>query len=421
MNIKRIILIIVIAFLACTGLTIFSFRVRRSVDIDVVAVNDMTQTLAKQWEGLEKTGLPDFPYSYDYVVLDNDGALLKATRRGLKETINAAVSHRDTIADISRNNKLLGKLIIYNDSADRLEYYRQDIQVCVMIILLIVGALSICFTVYYDRKVFRPFRRLQSFARQVAEGKLDMPLEMDKGNMFGAFTESFDLMRDEINLARENERKANQSKRELVASLSHDIKTPIASIKAVSEVMYARTGDDTVKNQIGIINSKADQINTLITNLFSATLEELQELKVTVTEEPSGLIYELINKADYNKQVTISRINECLILADELRLAQVIDNIISNSYKYAGTSIEVTTQVRGKFLEVTFKDFGPGVPEEERPLIFNKFYRAKNAGNKSGTGLGLYISKYIVNKMSGEIDCENTDDGFAVKLKLKMI
>lgn len=421
MNIKRIIAIIVVAFLACTGLTVLSFRARKSTDIDMVALNDMTQTLAKQWELLEEMELPDFPYAYDYVVLDNDKRVRKATRRGLNENMNTAISHRDTIVDISRDNVSLGKLIIYNDSGDRLERYRHELQARVLLILMIATFFSIVHAIFYDRKVFRPFRRLQSFARHVAEGKLDMPLEMDRGNMFGAFTESFDLMRDEINLARENERKANQSKRELVASLSHDIKTPVASIKAVSDVMYARTGDETIRNQIEIINSKADQINTLITNLFSATLEELQELKVTVAEEPSGLLYELIGKADYNKQVTISNIEECLILADKLRLAQVIDNVISNSYKYAGTSIEVTTQLKGKFLEVIVKDFGPGVPEEERPLIFNKFYRAKNAGNKSGTGLGLYISKYIMNQMSGEIDCENTEDGFAVKLKLKML
>jgi signal transduction histidine kinase len=244
---------------------------------------------------------------------------------------------------------------------------------------------------------------------------------MDKDNLFGAFTESFDLMREEINRARINEKKANQEKKELVASLSHDIKTPVASIKAVSDLMYAKTQDDDLKKQIDIVNAKADQINTLITDLFNATLEELQELKVTVMEHSSQCLYDLIRKADYNNLVTISKISECLIMADELRLAQVIDNIISNSYKYAGTSIEVSSQVKAGYLEVIFKDYGPGVPEEEKALIFNKFYRAKNAADKSGTGLGLYISKFIMNRMSGEIDCQNTGDGFAVKLHLKIV
>jgi signal transduction histidine kinase len=103
---------------------------------------------------------------------------------------------------------------------------------------------------------------------------------------------------------------------------------------------------------------------------------------------------------------------------DELRLAQVIDNIISNSYKYAGTSINVSSRIAGQYLEIAFQDYGPGVSEDESPLLFNKFYRAENSKGKSGSGLGLYISKYLINKMSGEIDCDNTGDGFIMILKL---
>ena len=88
--------------------------------------------------------------------------------------------------------------------------------------------------------VFKPFKKLQSFAVNVARGNLDIPLKMDKNNPFGAFTESFDIMREELAAARQSEYAANRSKKELVASLSHDIKTPVASIKAVSELMLMR-------------------------------------------------------------------------------------------------------------------------------------------------------------------------------------
>lgn len=274
------------------------------------------------------------------------------------------------------------------------------------------------YAVYIDRSIFRPFRKLQAFARHVAEGKLDMPLEMEKGNGFGAFAESFDLMREELAKARENERLANQSKKELVASLSHDIKTPVASIKAVSEVMILNSVIEDDISQLEVINAKADQINTLITNMFSATLEELQELTVRVTEESSVLLGDLIKNVDYNNRATISPIPECIVLIDMLRLLQVIDNIISNSYKYAGTSIGVLVNIKGQYLEIEFKDYGRGVSPEEIPLLFNKFYRARNSVGKSGTGLGLYISQYLMDKMSGDIICRNIDGGFVVILRL---
>ncbi|HEX3038619.1 MAG TPA: HAMP domain-containing sensor histidine kinase, partial [Oscillospiraceae bacterium] len=268
------------------------------------------------------------------------------------------------------------------------------------------------------RKMFRPFRKLQEFAHHVAAGELDFPLEMDKGNQFGAFTESFDLMRDELAKAKESERLANQSKKELVASLSHDIKTPVASIKAVSEIMMVKSDDEEEKRQLKVIDSKADQINTLITNMFNATLQELQVLSVVVTEQPSTLFYEIIKNADYNSRVVLSSIPECIILADRQRLLQVVDNVISNSYKYADTSIRVSAEIKEQYLEIEFRDYGKGVLSDEVPLLFHKFYRAKNAAEKSGAGLGLYISKYLMEKMSGEIACRNTGDGFAVTLKL---
>ena len=82
----------------------------------------------------------------------------------------------------------------------------------------------------------RPFNKLSSFASSVSKGNLDVPLNMDRHNYFGAFTESFDRMREELKQSSEREAAANRSKQELVAEISHDIKTPVATIKATCEV-----------------------------------------------------------------------------------------------------------------------------------------------------------------------------------------
>jgi signal transduction histidine kinase len=418
MNIKKVIIAVVIFLSVCTSLILYAFRDRSEAKLDIVVVNDIAQSLAVQWGKLTQSDLPCLKYGLNYVVLDNNDNFIAATDKGLNNNINSAISNRDTIVDIKLNSKVFGKLIIYNNTNKIWEQYRKYLFVFDLGIMLFASLFCLAYILYIDRSIFKPFRRLQGFARHVAAGNLDMPLEMDKGNMFGAFTESFDLMREELGIARENERIANQSKKELVASLSHDIKTPVASIKAVSEVMHAKSSDENVKAQLEVINSKADQINTLITNMFTLALEELQELKVTVTEQSSELLYGLIKNADYDNAVTISNISECIVVVDVHRLAQVVDNVISNSYKYAGTSIHVQGYIKGRYLEVAFKDYGPGVTEEERPLIFNKFYRAKNSTGKGGTGLGLYISKYLMDKMSGDITSENSGDGFVLRIKL---
>ncbi|MCB2291418.1 HAMP domain-containing histidine kinase [Clostridium sp. CS001] len=418
MNIKRITILIIITLAVFIGGLYYILLDRNEAKIDVVAVNDISQALAKHWGQLQKDELPGLQYGLDYVVIDSHNNFIIATRNSLNNSLNTAISNQDTIVDIKLDNTVLGKLIIYNNTTNIWKQHRKYLFKFSVFLMVLIAIICLAYAVYIDKSIFRPFRKLQSFARNVAEGKLDAVLEMDKGNKFGAFTESFDLMREELNIARENERMANQSKKELVASLSHDIKTPVASIKAVCDLMHVKSSDEIQKSQLEVINSKADQINTLITNLFDATLEELQELKVTTTEQSSKLLYNLIKNADYNNQVSIERIPECIVVVDELRLAQVIDNLISNSYKYAGTSIEASSNIKGKYLEIAFKDYGVGVDIKETPLLFNKFYRAKNSVGKSGAGLGLYISKFLMNKMSGSIQCKNQKDGFVIILNL---
>jgi len=245
---------------------------------------------------------------------------------------------------------------------------------------------------------------LERFAAKVAVGDLDAPLEMDRENRFGAFTESFDIMREELAQARENERLANISKKELVASLSHDIKTPVASIKIIAELYQAKHG--TVK-EINTIIDKADQIDLLVSNMFSATLEELTQLKVVPTDVSTKELTKEILAADFKQKVRPFTLPECVLTVDILRFRQVMDNIIGNSYKYADTEIEVAGAFFINDFVLTVRDFGPGVNDDEISLLSEKFYRAGNAVSKSGTGLGLYLAAYFVAEMGGALTVEN--------------
>ena len=293
--------------------------------------------------------------------------------------------------------------------------------VIVCVYATLVAAAGLLLFLYCERSLLAPFRKMQRFARDVAAGNLDIPLEMDRRGRFGAFTESFDMMREELKKARENERAADRGKKELVASLSHDIKTPVASIKATTELMLVTSKDEKEKRRLERIEAKAEQINTLITNMFHATLEELQALSVTLAELPSTSIPGLIETADHKNMVKPFHIPSCIISADLVRLQQIFDNIIGNSYKYAGTEIEIHAGFDGPFLYVDVLDRGAGVPDEELPLIFNKFYRGKNADEKSGYGLGMFISKTLLRDMSGDITCENRQGGgFAVRIMLRL-
>ena len=134
----------------------------------------------------------------DYVVLDENSNLVYKTKSGLSESVNVAISHRDTILDITINDSVVGKVIIYNDGAQTLQAQKRTAIIVLAIAIIISGGICIGYAVYMYVTMIRPFRKLKGFAERIAGGNLDIPLEMDKQNLFGAFTESFDIMRSEL-------------------------------------------------------------------------------------------------------------------------------------------------------------------------------------------------------------------------------
>ncbi len=384
---------------------------------DTVAVNEVLQSVTQNFNNL---GEHETATSLDYAVLDKDGNILYKTKSGLSESLNAAIAHRDTVLDITVNDSLVGKVIVYNDGALSLQSQKQTAVIVLSVAIAVNCAFCVGYAVYIQLTVISPFRKLKGFAQRIAGGNLDVPLEMDRRNLFGAFTESFDIMRSELKKARIAEAKAEQSKKELVAKLSHDIKTPVASIKAVSEVGLAVTDNEKDKANYAQIIGKADQINTLVTNLFTATLEELQQLTVAPTNIESNLIKTMLENADYLHKATIPALPECLIYADGLRLQQVFDNIFANSYKYANTAITVGIEKSNERICIIFEDFGGGVLPDELPTLKEKYKRGRNASNVGGAGLGLYISDYFMKAMRGSLAIENGEHGLKVTVTLAL-
>lgn len=384
---------------------------------DAVLVNEAVQSVQEDWDAMEHHKNQT---SLDYVVLDLDGAVRFATKPGQSESVNAAVIRRDTMLDIRAGGSVVGKIIISNDSAEVFQMQKRRIVIALSAALFVQYCICVGYFMYLNRTVIKPFHKLEGFAERVAGGNLDIPLEMDRGNLFGAFTESFDIMRAELKAARKAEAEANESKKELVAKLSHDIKTPVASIKAASEVGAALTSDEKLRDNYTQIIRKADQINTLITNLFTATLEELKQLTVTPEDVESAELTYMLENSDYLHRAELPDIPACIVFADRLRLQQVFDNIFANSYKYADTDIAVTVQRDSNRLAVAIEDFGGGVGEEELPLLKEKFKRGCNAKNIEGAGLGLFISDYFMDEMHGELLIENGKCGLRVTVVISL-
>lgn len=413
---KQIFPVLLLVFFAveAAAILIFTFNDPGGLQ-DAVCVNEAVQSVQKDWDTIEthknRTDL-------DYVLLDMQENLLFKTKAGLSESINSAVTHMDTILDIKKDGAPVGKIIIYNSSRETFQMWKRAVCTVLLTATLLQCAVCIYWRIWLNHTIINPFKKLKGFAERIAGGNLDIPLTMDKGNLFGAFTESFDIMRAELKRARLAEERANASKKELVAKLSHDIKTPVASIKAASEVGAAFTDNEKIRENYTQIIAKTDQINTLVTNLFTATLEELDELTVTPEDTMGSELEYLLENADYLHRAKIPEIPDCLLYMDKLRLQQVFDNIFSNSYKYADTKIDISIWNGDSFCCVCIEDYGGGVNKEELPLLKEKFKRGSNTDHTEGAGLGLYISDYFMQKMHGGLTIENGKNGLKVTVMI---
>ena len=295
-------------------------------------------------------------------------------------------------------------------------------------IISIIGVIIIL--IYVDRSVLRPFRKLQSYASEIAKGDMDKPLEMERGNYFGDFTWAFDNMRREIVKSRTAEKNAIENNKTVIATLSHDIKTPVASIRAYAEAFEANMDSTPEKRQkyLSTLMEKCDEVTKLTNDLFLHSISEMNKLdikteKLDLVKFIKEDVAKLFVSAD-EAEIKLPDDTEVWVEADPKRLLQIFENLKNNAEKYAKTPLEITLEVSRDgdcgTADVHVRDFGPGIRDEEIPFITNKFYRGKDVGDENGSGLGLYIVKELMTKMGGDIGLYNKNPGLDVVLTFKL-
>ncbi|MBD5494232.1 MAG: HAMP domain-containing histidine kinase [Lachnospiraceae bacterium] len=286
------------------------------------------------------------------------------------------------------------------------------IYVCFILFCLIAGF----FYIYY--KVLRPFSKLEKYAEQVAKGNFDFSLEYERENFFGAFTWAFDHMRKEIVRARENEAQAVSENKTIIATLSHDIKTPIASIRAYAEGLEAGLDSDYEQREryLKVIMKKCDEVSGLVNDLVLHSLSELEKLEIKEQKiSMKKVLEETIQDLEYPHISLEQPVPDAEFIADEKRMSQVLLNILENAKKYApDAEVRVWALNTKERYEIHIRDYGDGILPEDMPFVLQKFYRGKNVGDKPGSGLGLYIVNYIMERMGGGIELENHRDGLEV-------
>lgn len=394
----------------------------RYAENDGIMLNAIVQTAKENWQNPDAIDKTQF--DIDFLIFGRNNEKLFTTSEKIFSEINVPLdAAREGMSAMPVNDGeiFLGTVVIPNQAKVG---FQRTIKRLAVTITFIVAALIISyitFLYFINKNVVRPFNRMKEFAGFVAQGRLDEPLIMDRSNIFGAFTESFDIMREELKAAKQRETELKMKEKELVASLSHDLKTPVTGIKAICGVLAVKVQDEYVKAKVENIEQKTQEISTLLNDLLASALDDLGEMNVSLTEETSDILKVIVDEHDIYGKVSSGDIPNCILKIDRNRMSQVIGNIISNSYKYADTKIDISYDFSGNYLEMIIKDYGEGVAPEEIELLTNKFYRGrKNTAGKDGSGLGLYISSELMKKMQGQLICINDKEGFEVRLMIPL-
>jgi two-component system sensor histidine kinase KdpD len=200
-----------------------------------------------------------------------------------------------------------------------------------------------------------------------------------------------------------------------VSTISHELRTPLGFIKGYSTSLLRQDtswDEGTQREFLTIIDEEADRLALLIENVLESA--RLQSKTLPLRFQPlrlDSILRDVVARirARY-KDIDVSLDIEPVpsIRGDSVRLAQVFENLFTNAVKYAPNSpIIVLLKKVGQFMLVSFTDHGPGIPQESLPLIFERFYRVRSEKSVTGTGLGLYICKQIIDAHRGKIWAES--------------
>ncbi|WP_318614642.1 HAMP domain-containing sensor histidine kinase [Sporosarcina sp. YIM B06819] len=300
--------------------------------------------------------------------------------------------------------------------------------ITVAVILLVALTSIVGMLLYVKREIIKPFHVIENMPLELSKGHLHQGINESKSRFFGKFIWGLNLLRETLNAQKQTNLRLEKDRQTLIASLSHELKTPVSAIKLYSVALYddLYESDKKRKECAKLIEEKAEQIENLIVDIISTSASSISDFEIQETE---FYLSEWIEKVMYsNKEklallkikFEIAPVRDKLLIGDPDRLVEVVDNIIENAIKYGdGNTIRVSFYEEDYRQLIRIENSGASISQNELPHMFSSFWRGSNVGNKPGNGLGLYIGKQLLKKMGGDIFAEVKEHAFAVVLVVR--
>jgi len=319
------------------------------------------------------------------------------------------------------------------------EQYRMAMFNLSIILFLFVVAIIFITNKLLTRHVFRsivtPLETLVYGVHQIRDGNLDYRIEYNGKDEFAQIVSDFNEMAGRLLDMVNARKKDDENRRELIAGISHDLRTPLTSIKAYVEGLEkgVAANPQMEKMYLDTIKSKTDDLNYIVTQLFQFSKLDIGEFPFhmerldigrTLADYVDGV---QIEYRDKGLSVRIARnVTGLFMEADAVQLRSIFTNLLENAHKYGasgGGIVTITCAETDGAVRISFTDNGAGVPPETLARLFDVFYRNDKARTKpgQGSGLGLAISQKIAERFGGSIRAHNADGaGLCVEIRLPL-
>jgi len=303
--------------------------------------------------------------------------------------------------------------------------------------LFLILASIVLFVIIFHLLTHRITRYIQDITgsiQKIAQGDFSTRLEVQDENEFSIIAQNLNVMALDLKLAKEKEKKAENTKNELITNVAHDLRTPLTSIIGYLDILNTKPDitEEERKKYMDIAYNKSKRLESMINDLFSFTKltygnmpikQDMLDV-VKLLEQQIEEFY--LTFEDYNLVCEFKAYEpNAYVLGDGAMIARAFENLISNAIKYGkdGKIVKVITKKEANFIKVSVINYGSVIPKEDLPYIFDRFYRVEQsrAEVSGGTGLGLSIAKGIIEKHGGRIEARSSMAGTVFEVYLKLV
>lgn len=317
-------------------------------------------------------------------------------------------------------------IIMINTSVSDIKHPLRKVYIIIWIsaILAIIAA---CFVIYYfsQKIIIKPLGEINNVARKIAKGEVDKRVNIQSDDEIGELVESFNFMADSLE-------KVENNRREFISNVSHEIRSPITSIKGfIGGILDGIIPKDRERYYLSLTYDEINRLTRLVNDLLDLSSMEAGHLKLNIVKlNINDMIKNTVIKFETKINEKKLKVDVCFnsddlyVLGDEDRINQVLTNLVDNAIKYVNDEgkVKITTKEKSNKAYISIYNNGPQINEEDFKHIWDRFYKSdKSRTTKMSTGLGLPIVRSILTQHGEDIHVENKKEGgveFTFSLKL---